>query len=84
MVALLSSFVSFSSSCLGRSARDTSLEVSQVLSMTGDGCIGDGQECSELRLSDQITLDLQGQPRELGAICHLRSKLLVTSWWALS
>ena len=70
IVALLSSFVSFGSIWLGRSTRDTSLEVSQFLPVTGDGCVGGRQERSQLRSSKQVTLNLQDQPPELGAINH--------------
>jgi len=50
------------------SARSTSFEVSQFPPVTGDGCAGGGQKHSELRLSQQGTLNLQDQPREPGAI----------------
>ena len=64
-------------------ARSTSFEVSQFPPVTGDGCAGGGQEHSELRLSQQGTLNLQDQPREPGAISHDRPKLVLMSWYAL-
>jgi len=66
-----------------RRARKTTFEVLQFLLVTDEGRVGGGQEHSELRLSRQGTLNLQGQPCELGATSHLRPTLLVTSWWAL-
>jgi hypothetical protein len=66
-----------------RSARNTSFEISQFLPATGDGCVGGGQEHSELRSNQQVTLNLQGQPRELGAISQSGQRLVVTSWYAL-
>ena len=66
------------------SAPDTSLDGSQFLPVTSDRCIGDTQQYSQVCLSQQVTLDLQDQPLEHGAICigHA-TKLLVVGWCAL-
>ena len=46
----------------------TGFDGSQVLPVTGDGDAGCGQQGSQARLSQQVTLDLQNQPLEFGAI----------------
>jgi hypothetical protein len=62
--------VSLGSFWLGRSTRHASLEVSQFPPATGDGCIGGGQQLSEVALSHQVTLELEDHPRELCTVCH--------------
>src|SRR5438105_12461187 len=74
MAALLPSVVSFGSSRRERSTRNPSFEVSQIPPAGGDGCIGSGQDHSQLRLSQQRTFNLQAQPPDLGAISHFKSK----------
>jgi hypothetical protein len=58
--------------------RHARFEVSQFLTATGDDGVGGGQECSQLRSSQHVALNLQGQPRELGAISHCGLKLAGT------
>lgn len=50
----------------GRRALDPSLDGSQHLPVTSDGCIDSGQPFSQARLSQQVSLDLQDQPLERG------------------
>jgi hypothetical protein len=59
-----------SASRLRRVALDASFDGSQFLSAIDDGGIGGGQKGSQSRLSQQVALDLQDQPLELGGICH--------------
>ena len=66
-----------------RGARYTSVEVSQFPPVTGDGCIGGSQKHFELLLSHQVTLHLQDQLRERGAISHRSLNLVATSRCAL-
>ena len=46
----------------------TGFDGSQIPPVTGDGDAGCGQQRSQARLSQQVALDLQNQPLELGAI----------------
>jgi hypothetical protein len=46
-----------------------SFDGSQFLPATGDRCTGGVQQRSQVRLSQQVTLDLQDQALELGSIC---------------
>jgi hypothetical protein len=50
------------------SALETSFDGSQFPAVTRDGCSRVGQQRSQVRLGQQVALDLQDQPRELGAI----------------
>ena len=50
------------------SALDASLDTSKFLAMTADGRAGSCQERSQVRLSRQVSLDLQDQPLELVVI----------------
>ena len=52
------------------SALDPSFDASQPVPVISDGCIGGGQQQSQLCLSQQVALDLPDQPLELGAICN--------------
>jgi hypothetical protein len=49
-------------------ALETSFDFSQFPAVIRDGCPGGSQQRSEVRLRQQVALDLQDQPRELGAI----------------
>ena len=51
-------------------ALETSLDGSQVPAVIRDACAGGGQQRAQLRLRQQVALDLQDQPRKLGAIGH--------------
>ena len=66
-----------------RRARNSSFEVSQFLPVTGDRCVGGGQEHAQLRSSQQGTLESQDPLRESGTIRHGKPKLAVASWYAL-
>jgi hypothetical protein len=70
MFAVSSSFVSFASSLPQRRPHYTSFEVSQVPPVTGDGGVGGNEERSNLRLSQQIALNLQDQPRQSRPTSH--------------
>lgn len=61
-------------------ALDSSFDASQFLPVTGDGVIGGGQQRSQLCLSQQVTLDLQDQPVEHGAICIGHATQITCAW----
>jgi hypothetical protein len=76
MVALLSFFVSFGSSLRAHA----SLDGAQVLPAASNRGVGSGDQRSQARPSEQVTLNLKDQPLELVAICHgcwLRLPVLV-------
>ena len=50
------------------SALETGFDASQFLPVASGRLIGGGQPRSQLCLSQQVTLDLQDEPLELGAI----------------
>ena len=53
-------------------ALDPSFDGVQFLPVISDCCVGGGQQRSQPRLIHQVTIDLQDQSAELGAIsgCH--------------
>jgi hypothetical protein len=75
--------VSFAWFLDGRSTRHPRFEVSQFPLVIGDGCIGGGQERSELRASQQRTFNLQAQPPAFGVIGQFTFRVGVASRCAL-
>src|SRR5438045_9672588 len=63
-------FFSFASSWRGRLTAHASLECSQFPAAVGHGCIGGGQEHSELRSIHQSTLKLHDQLVQHGTLRH--------------
>jgi len=63
------------------SAPDTSLDSSQFLTVASDGCVGHSQQDSQLCLGNQVTLDLQDQPLEHGAICIGHATKITSAWF---
>jgi len=49
----------------------------------GNGCVGGGQELSELSLSHERALQLQHQPPEGATVCHSDSTLAATAFGTL-
>jgi len=62
------------------SAPEASLDGSQFLPVTSDRRIGDTQQYSQVCLSQQVTLDLQHQPLEHGAICIGHATQITCAW----